>query len=186
LNKSVRQNRWQTETKPEDRQKKSPEKSGLSKQNSSGNQLDNSHWSGIAPANIRPDDARVAAIAPVELRSDLIEQFFDGFFIIKDGSRLTSGINILFLAESNQLLCDRTKSFGFGNRSLDAAVHNQTDGQIRKESFPVRGRSAEFDRFLPVSHNRCLSCCCYPPGTLSGFPPFFLEHYLHLFFLLRL
>jgi hypothetical protein len=54
--------------------------------------------------------------------------------------------------EGHHFFRERADGFRFRQRGFDALVRNQTANLVGEQSFPMRGGTAELDRFLLVPH----------------------------------
>ena len=106
--------------------------------------FDHTHGSGVAHALSQLDDAAVTAGTFGTGRSNGAEKHLDGFRVVNRTDGQAAGMQVAALAERNQLFNIGPQGLGLGKRRRNAAMQDQADCLIGKQSATVGSIAAGF------------------------------------------
>src|SRR4028119_105004 len=111
----------------------------------------------VAEARTELQDAGVARVPIVEVRSDVLEELSHDDLVLKNRGRLAPRVEVVLFGDGNEPVHQTPDLFGLRLRSLYAAVLNDLSGHRGEHRPAVGGVTSELAAPLRVPHKPSLS-----------------------------
>src|SRR5580700_3101703 len=98
------------------------------------------------------DHARVAAVAILEARRDLVEQLLDRLMRLQGRKGAPSRGEIILLAERDHPVRDSPQFLGLGIGRLDSLVTNQREHHVLEQRLTMRRGAIELAARIEMTH----------------------------------
>src|ERR1700691_581721 len=104
------------------------------------------------------DDARVAAVAILEARRDLVEQLLDRLMRLQGRECAPARGEIVLLAERDHPVRDSAQFLGLWIGGLDSLVSNQREHHIFEQRLAMRRGAIELAARIEMTHQLLQNC----------------------------
>src|SRR3984885_14365561 len=98
------------------------------------------------------DHPRVAAVAILEARRDLVEQLLDRLMRLQRRKRAAAGGEIVLFAERDHPVRDAAQFLGLGIGGLDSLVTNQREHHVLEQRLAMRRGAIELAARIKMTH----------------------------------
>src|SRR5580704_131656 len=115
-------------------------------------ELDHRHHRRVAAAMTELDHARIAAIAILEARRDLVEQLLDRIVRLQGRERAPARGEIVLLAERDHPVRDSPQLLGLGIGRFDSLVTNQREHHVLEQRLTMRRGAIELAARIKMTH----------------------------------